>query len=138
MSAQRGEGISDAVVLSVIGALALVGSVVWVWGGVAGAVFGSGWPSVDAWVKGAGQTIFGASGVGGGLVGDSPQAPVHNTAIANAAPSRDSGPFMARFRHRPQPTVRLERSAGSHGSHMSACAATRGTSATAAPRGGRA
>jgi type IV secretion system protein VirD4 len=46
MNAQRSEGISDAAMLIVIGAVVLVGALVWLWGGVAGALFGAGWPVV--------------------------------------------------------------------------------------------
>jgi len=44
----RSEGLSDAAILTAIGcALAVCGSV-WMWGGLAGALFGGGWPSVGA------------------------------------------------------------------------------------------
>ena len=46
MSPRGGEGISDGAVLAAIGAVAAVAGTLWVWGGIAGAVFGSGWPSV--------------------------------------------------------------------------------------------
>ncbi|HEX9053639.1 MAG TPA: hypothetical protein VF830_01940, partial [Gemmatimonadales bacterium] len=39
---------SDAVFLGLIGALAALGALVWAWGGVAGAVFGHGWPRLGA------------------------------------------------------------------------------------------
>ena len=49
MSSGRPEGIvSDAVVLAAIGGAAAVAGTLWLWGGLAGAVFGSGWPSVGA------------------------------------------------------------------------------------------
>jgi type IV secretion system protein VirD4 len=47
MNARQGEGISDAAMLALIGGVALVVALVWVWGGVAGALFGSGWPAVQ-------------------------------------------------------------------------------------------
>jgi type IV secretion system protein VirD4 len=47
MSGARSDhGISDVVVLVVIGGVAAAGALVWLWGGVAGALFGRGWPSV--------------------------------------------------------------------------------------------
>ncbi len=46
MSAQRHEWLSDAVVLAAIGAAATVAGTLWLWGGLAGALFGSGWPHV--------------------------------------------------------------------------------------------
>ncbi len=46
MSSRRSEEISDAAVLAIIGAASAALAVVWVWGGVAGAVFGTGWPRV--------------------------------------------------------------------------------------------
>jgi type IV secretion system protein VirD4 len=46
------EGISDVVVLCVIGGVFVAGALVWLWGGVAGALFGGGWPRV-----GAGDTL---------------------------------------------------------------------------------
>jgi type IV secretion system protein VirD4 len=48
MSAHRHEGLSDAVVLAAIGAAAAVVATLWLWGGLAGALFGSGWPRVGA------------------------------------------------------------------------------------------
>jgi type IV secretion system protein VirD4 len=48
----RGSGPSDATVLTLIGLALVVGVAVWVWGGVAGLLFGSGWPPI-----GAGQTF---------------------------------------------------------------------------------
>jgi type IV secretion system protein VirD4 len=41
-------GISDAVMLTAIGCATTLVAFIWLWGGVAGAVFGSGWPHVDA------------------------------------------------------------------------------------------
>ena len=46
MSADRHEGLSDAAVLVAIGCVASVAAVLWLWGGVAGALFGAGWPHV--------------------------------------------------------------------------------------------
>jgi type IV secretion system protein VirD4 len=46
MSAHRPEGISDAAMLAVIGSVFAVAAALWLWGGVAGALFGSGWPRV--------------------------------------------------------------------------------------------
>ena len=46
MSAQRHEGISDEVLLAAIGSLAALAVTLWLWGGLAGALFGSGWPHV--------------------------------------------------------------------------------------------
>ena len=48
MSAHRHEWLSDAVVLAAIGAAAAVAGGLWLWGGLAGALFGSGWPHVGA------------------------------------------------------------------------------------------
>ena len=43
----RGDGaISDGVLLAAIGGVVALGTMLWLWGGIAGAVFGSGWPSV--------------------------------------------------------------------------------------------
>jgi type IV secretion system protein VirD4 len=41
-----GGGISDAAMIAVIGGLAAASALVWLWGGVAGLVFGGGWPEV--------------------------------------------------------------------------------------------
>ncbi|MBV9684766.1 MAG: type IV secretory system conjugative DNA transfer family protein [Solirubrobacterales bacterium] len=46
MSPHRHEGNSEAAMLIVIGFLATVAAAFWLWGGVAGALFGSGWPHV--------------------------------------------------------------------------------------------
>jgi type IV secretion system protein VirD4 len=48
MSEQRLGGISDTAVLVAIGSAATVLALLWLWGGIAGAVFGGGWPHVDA------------------------------------------------------------------------------------------
>jgi type IV secretion system protein VirD4 len=52
MSGGRGSGPSDAAVLTLIGLALAVGAAIWVWGGIAGLLFGSGWPRI-----GAGQTF---------------------------------------------------------------------------------
>jgi type IV secretion system protein VirD4 len=39
-------GISDGAMIAVLGGLATVSALVWLWGGVAGLVFGGGWPEV--------------------------------------------------------------------------------------------
>jgi hypothetical protein len=44
----RGSGPSDATVVALIGLALAVGGAVWLWGGVAGLLFGSGWPRVGA------------------------------------------------------------------------------------------
>jgi type IV secretion system protein VirD4 len=46
MSSHRHDGLSDAVVLVAIGSVASVAAALWLWGGLAGALFGSGWPRV--------------------------------------------------------------------------------------------
>jgi len=47
MSRSRsGEGVSDVAVLVVIGAVSAVATAVWLWGEIAGALFGEGWPRV--------------------------------------------------------------------------------------------
>jgi type IV secretion system protein VirD4 len=48
MSAPRHESISDAVLVALIGTIAAVATALWMWGGLAGALFGSGWPHVGA------------------------------------------------------------------------------------------
>jgi type IV secretion system protein VirD4 len=48
MSGGRNEGISDGALLAVIGCAVGVGLLLWLWGGIAGALFGSGWPHVSA------------------------------------------------------------------------------------------
>jgi type IV secretion system protein VirD4 len=52
MSGGRGSGPSDLTVLTLIALALAIGVSVWVWGGVAGLLFGSGWPRI-----GAGQTF---------------------------------------------------------------------------------
>ncbi len=44
MSRGRSDGVSDAAVLAVIGCAAATCAAVWLWGGLAGALFGRGWP----------------------------------------------------------------------------------------------
>jgi type IV secretion system protein VirD4 len=48
MSPDRGHPISDVAMLVAIGGMVAVAGTLWLWGGVAGALFGSGWPVVDA------------------------------------------------------------------------------------------
>jgi type IV secretion system protein VirD4 len=48
MSSPGNDLVSDAALLAVIGCAVLVTGTLWLWGGVAGAVFGSGWPHVGA------------------------------------------------------------------------------------------
>jgi type IV secretion system protein VirD4 len=46
MTDGRGGGISDGVVLAAVGCAVGIGLLLWLWGGVAGALFGHGWPPV--------------------------------------------------------------------------------------------
>jgi len=46
MSPSRYEGISDVALLVAIGSVAAVAAALWLWGGLAGVLFGSGWPRV--------------------------------------------------------------------------------------------
>ncbi len=48
MSAHRHESISDAALVALIGTVAAVATTLWLWGGLAGALFGAGWPRVGA------------------------------------------------------------------------------------------
>jgi type IV secretion system protein VirD4 len=48
MSTPRHESISDAVLVALIGTIAAVATALWLWGGLAGALFGAGWPHVGA------------------------------------------------------------------------------------------
>lgn len=48
MSPGASHGISDTVMLTAIGCATVLVATVWLWGGVAGALFGSDWPRVDA------------------------------------------------------------------------------------------
>ncbi|MFZ0040730.1 MAG: hypothetical protein WAK93_05445, partial [Solirubrobacteraceae bacterium] len=47
MSGERPAAVSDVAMLAVIGIAVGIGAAVWVWGGVAGAAFGSGWPRLS-------------------------------------------------------------------------------------------
>ena len=64
----------------------------------AGYVTLTGWPSVDACVIEAGQVIVGASGVGVGLVVDSPQAPAQKAAPITAAIVRVKADLVVRLK----------------------------------------
>ncbi|MBV9007484.1 MAG: type IV secretory system conjugative DNA transfer family protein [Solirubrobacterales bacterium] len=46
MSGDRASGISDGVMVAVIGCLGTVIALLWLWGGLAGAIFGRGWPGI--------------------------------------------------------------------------------------------
>jgi type IV secretion system protein VirD4 len=46
MTPSRSEGISDAAMLAIVGSVAGVATLLWLWGGLAGALFGHGWPAV--------------------------------------------------------------------------------------------
>ena len=46
MNAQRHDWISDSVLLAAIGTLGGIAAALWLWGGLAGVLFGSGWPRV--------------------------------------------------------------------------------------------
>jgi type IV secretion system protein VirD4 len=46
MSHDRQGGISDTGAVAVIGAVFALGTLIWLWGGLAGAIFGAGWPQV--------------------------------------------------------------------------------------------
>ena len=46
MSAQRTPGASDGAMVAAIGCMVGVGALLWLWGGLAGALFGHGWPPV--------------------------------------------------------------------------------------------
>ncbi len=48
MTAHRSEGISDVGMLVLIGSVVSVCALVWLWGGIAGGVFGRGWPRLGA------------------------------------------------------------------------------------------
>jgi type IV secretion system protein VirD4 len=48
MSPHRSEGISDVAMLVLIGAVVSVCALVWLWGGIAGVIFGRGWPRLGA------------------------------------------------------------------------------------------
>jgi type IV secretion system protein VirD4 len=44
MNGSRASGLSDAVLLAIIGVIVALGLTVWLWGGIAGELFGHGWP----------------------------------------------------------------------------------------------
>jgi type IV secretion system protein VirD4 len=87
MSPRRASGMSDGVLLGVIGVGAAVAAGVWLWGGVAGAAFGRGWPAMSpagvlrviahlprtlgnpaqAWPPGARRLLPGTTGLYAGL-----------------------------------------------------------------------
>ena len=46
MSSHRHDGISDAAMLALVGSVSAVAAALWLWGGLAGALFGAGWPHV--------------------------------------------------------------------------------------------
>ncbi len=46
MSGDRSSPISDGVMIAVIGCLGTVMALLWLWGGLAGAIFGRGWPGI--------------------------------------------------------------------------------------------
>ncbi|MGI8902868.1 MAG: hypothetical protein ACR2IP_04255, partial [Solirubrobacteraceae bacterium] len=48
MSEKRGEGVSDRAVLIAIATVIALGGLLWMWGGIAGAVFGHGWAGLRA------------------------------------------------------------------------------------------
>jgi type IV secretion system protein VirD4 len=48
MSPHRSEGVSDVAVLVVVAGVLAAGGLVWLWGGIAGVLFGGGWPRVGA------------------------------------------------------------------------------------------
>jgi type IV secretion system protein VirD4 len=48
MTGERTGGVSDAALLAVIGGTAALAAAVWLWGGLAGLLFGRGWPRVGA------------------------------------------------------------------------------------------
>jgi type IV secretion system protein VirD4 len=48
MTANRSPGISDGAMLILIGVAVTVALAVWLWGGLAGALFGSGWPRISS------------------------------------------------------------------------------------------
>ena len=47
MSPPRESGVSDTVILVVLGGAVVAAGLVWVWGGIAGVVFGDGWPHMQ-------------------------------------------------------------------------------------------
>jgi type IV secretion system protein VirD4 len=52
VSGRRDTGPSDLVMVAVVGVALVIGLAIWLWGGIAGLLFGTGWPRV-----GAGQTF---------------------------------------------------------------------------------
>ncbi|HEY1567829.1 MAG TPA: type IV secretory system conjugative DNA transfer family protein [Solirubrobacteraceae bacterium] len=48
MRGERSGGVSDAAMLALIGGAGALGAAVWLWGGVAGLLFGHGWPRLGA------------------------------------------------------------------------------------------
>jgi len=48
MSGDRDGSISDFAMLVTIGSAASIAGLLWLWGGVAGALFGDGWPAIGA------------------------------------------------------------------------------------------
>ncbi|MGA8338552.1 MAG: hypothetical protein WB761_27715, partial [Solirubrobacteraceae bacterium] len=48
MNSRGGDLVSDGVLLGAIGGVLAVAGTLWLWGGLAGALFGSGWPHVGA------------------------------------------------------------------------------------------
>jgi len=46
MSANRTSGLSDGAMVAAVGCVVGVGALLWLWGGLAGALFGRGWPPV--------------------------------------------------------------------------------------------
>src|SRR5689334_25281799 len=46
MSADRTPGLSDGAMLAAIGCMVGIGALLWLWGGLAGVLFGHGWPPV--------------------------------------------------------------------------------------------
>ncbi|HTU94691.1 MAG TPA: type IV secretory system conjugative DNA transfer family protein [Solirubrobacteraceae bacterium] len=48
MNGERTTGVSDALMLGLIGGAAALAAAVWLWGGLAGLLFGHGWPSLSA------------------------------------------------------------------------------------------
>jgi type IV secretion system protein VirD4 len=46
MSGERAHGVSDGAVIAAVGCAVAIGACLWLWGGIAGALFGHGWPRV--------------------------------------------------------------------------------------------
>ncbi len=83
MNEQRDRGLGDAAMLTLVGALMAALALLWIWGGLAGALFGKGWPRVDV----------------GQLIGVATQLPVHFADPAAAWPPglRDGLPGAGGF-----------------------------------------